>query len=260
MQAGSVLVAALGLVMLSNGWNLTGLPVSGFTNPLEKAFKPVSAQSAGDVFAPVIKNGVQIVNSTLLPNRYPAITVRQGVPVRWIINAPPGSINGCNNRMIIREYGIQHTFKQGDNVIEFIPEKAGRFRYSCWMAMINSTITVLAEGESAADMREPDTTPKPAGVQIPADTIAVAEIKDGVQTATIRLGDEGFEPAIVVMQKRLPTLWTIVIDSIDPGNSSIVFPAYYTVAETKQGENLLRVVPGEDFEFYTADSVFLRLR
>jgi len=131
MQAGAVLVTALGLVMFSSGWNL-----SGSTNSLD--ISPLT---------PAIQNDVQIVNSTLLPNRYPAITVQQGIPVRWIINAPPGSITGCNNRMIIREYGIQYTFKQGDNIIEFTPTKAGRFSYSCWMAMIYSTITVLAETE-----------------------------------------------------------------------------------------------------------------
>jgi sulfite exporter TauE/SafE/plastocyanin domain-containing protein len=264
MQIGAILVAALGLVMFSNGWSL-----SGFTSPLDKiaSFKPNDAPErnasqvrrqvqTGNAFIPVIQNGVQVVNSTLQSGRYPAITVQQGIPVRWIINAPPGSINGCNNSMIIREYGIQHTFKQGGNVIEFTPEKTGRFRYSCWMGMINSTITVLAEGENAADAQEPDITPKPAGVQIPAEKIAIAQIADNVQTVTIRLGDDGFEPAIVVMQKRLPALWTITIDSLDPGNSSIIFPAYYAILETEQGENHLRLVPSEDFEFYTVDGVF----
>jgi len=157
MQVGAVLVTALGLVMLSNGWNL-----SGFTNQLDGAASSKSASVQAAQVAPgvsdsrtqnssppasVIKNGVQIVNSTLLPNRYPAITVQQGIPVRWIINAPPGSITGCNNLMIIREYGIQYTFQQGDNIIEFTPTRAGKFSYSCWMAMIYSTITVLAENE-----------------------------------------------------------------------------------------------------------------
>ncbi|MDR0472195.1 MAG: cupredoxin domain-containing protein [Treponema sp.] len=99
------------------------------------------AQNANTM--PEIQDGVQIVNSSLLPNRYPAITVQKGIPVRWIINAPPGSINGCNNRFIIREYGIQHAFKPGENVIEFVPEKTGRFLYACWMNMIRSTITVV---------------------------------------------------------------------------------------------------------------------
>jgi len=253
MQAGAFLVAALGLVMFTNGWSL-----SGFPNPLDRAAssKFVSAQTDTGAFNQAIQNGVQIVNSTLQPGRYPAITVQQGIPVRWIINAPPGSINGCNNRMIIGEYNIQYTFQQGDNVIEFLPEKAGRFRYTCWMAMIQSTITVLAEGESVADLRESDTTPKPAGVQIPTGTIAVAQIADNAQAATIRLGDKGFEPAIVVMQRRLPALWTIAVESTNSGNNGIIFPAYFTGINITQGDNQLRLVPDEDFEFYTADGAF----
>jgi sulfite exporter TauE/SafE/copper chaperone CopZ len=155
MYAGAILVATLGLVMFSNG-----LSLSGFTNLLGK---PVSAtestplsrrQVQSDTEMPDInspssppeaaQNDLQIVNSVLRSNRYPAITVEQGVPVQWTIDAPPSSITGCNNRMIINEYGIQHTFKQGDNVIEFTPEKTGRFLYSCWMGMIKSTITVVA--------------------------------------------------------------------------------------------------------------------
>jgi len=258
MQTGALLVAALGLVMFSNGWNL-----SGFASPFERmaSFKAASAQASGAASdsgqtIAAVQNGVQVVNSTLQPNRYPAITVRQGIPVRWVINAPPGSINGCNNRMIIREYGIQYTFKQGDNVIEFTPEKSGRFRYSCWMAMIYGTITVLAEGESADSVQEPDTAPKPAGVQISTDTVAIAQVTGNSQTVTIRLGDDGFEPAVIVMQRRLPALWTINIDSIDPGNSSIIFPSYFAILETEQGENPIQLIPREDFEFYTADSVF----
>jgi plastocyanin domain-containing protein len=111
-----------------------------------------SSRAEGGAFTPVIQNGMQVVNSTLYPNRYPAIVVQQGIPVRWTINAPQGSINGCNNRFIIREYGIEHTFRPGDNVIEFTPTRTGRFSYSCWMGMIRSTITVVAEGEGIADV------------------------------------------------------------------------------------------------------------
>ena len=250
MQIGAILVAALGLVMFSNGWSL-----SGFPSPIERTAS-IKYSSIDDSPVPAIQEGMQIIKSTLQPNRYPAITVQQGIPVRWIINAPPGSINGCNNRMIIREYGIQHTFKQGDNVIEFIPEKAGKFRYTCWMAMIKSSITVLAEGESAADIREPDTSPKPAGVRIPADKIAIAKIANRMQTVTVRLGNKGFEPAVIVMQKQVPMLWTINIDSLESGNSSIIFPVYYAIIETEQDENTLRFIPDEDFEFYTVDNRF----
>jgi uncharacterized protein len=170
MQTGAILVTALGLVMFSYGWNLSGL-----TNSPDKtaSVKPNAAQEKNiqdrrqiqDVekapdssrnnsnppdsgkFEPVIENGVQIVNSTLRANRYPAITVQQGIPVRWTINAPPGSITGCNYSVILYEYGIQYDLKQGDNVIEFTPARAGKFLYSCWMGMIRSTITVVAENK-----------------------------------------------------------------------------------------------------------------
>ena len=250
-QAGAVLVAAMGVVMLANG--VTG---AGFDRPFNRAPTP----AAGGASAPVIQNGVQTVYSTLLPNRYPAITVQQGVPARWIINAPRGSINGCNNRFIIREYGIQHTFKYGDNVIEFTPERAGRFGYSCWMSMIRGTITVLAPGESAADFKEPDITPKPAGVIIPTDSVAVAKITAGengdYQSVEISLTDDGFEPAIVAVQRGIPAVWIVNLDSLDPGNSGLVFPAYYAQIETEQGANPIRLIPTADFDFSTADSVF----
>jgi sulfite exporter TauE/SafE/copper chaperone CopZ len=166
MQAGAILVAALGLVMFSNGWNLSDFtgkttsskPKSASTQPNNPAplqpDKPApTVKPATDTTPqmPVIQNGEQIVNSTLQPRRYPAITVQQGIPVRWTINAPPSSINGCNNSIIIREYGIQYDFQPGDNVIEFTPTRAGRFRYTCWMGMIQSTITVIAKAEDSGD-------------------------------------------------------------------------------------------------------------
>jgi sulfite exporter TauE/SafE/copper chaperone CopZ/plastocyanin domain-containing protein len=248
IQVGAILVAAMGVVMFSNG--LSG---TGFISPPPGS----SARRSGETGS-VMQNGVQIINSTLLPNRYPAITVQQGIPVRWIINAPRGSINGCNNRIIIREYGIQHTFKYGDNVIEFMPEKAGRFVYSCWMSMIRSSITVLAPGESIDDVKVTDLTPKPAGVIIPTDAVAVARIEDGgrYQSVEIDLGDDGFEPAIIAVQQGLRVIWTININSVDPGNSSLIFPAYYTMIETEQGPNMVRFLPEMDFDFSTGDNVF----
>jgi sulfite exporter TauE/SafE/copper chaperone CopZ len=163
VQIGAVLIAALGFVMFSNGWNLLGFSIPGFANkpasapegtaPLARRQIQNAPSPANDnarnisPTVPVIENGMQIVKSTLQPNRYPAITVQQGIPVRWTINAPPGSITGCNYTVIFNEYGIEYVFKQGNNVIEFTPKEAGRFRYSCWMGMIKSTITVLAESE-----------------------------------------------------------------------------------------------------------------
>ncbi|MDR3172072.1 MAG: sulfite exporter TauE/SafE family protein [Treponema sp.] len=258
MKVGAMLVTVLGLTMFSNGWSLGGFPspidkITGFINPFGSAV----AKTESAVFEPLVENGVQIVNSTLNAGRYPAITVQQGIPVKWTINAPAGSINGCNNRMIIREYGIEYRFKNGENVIEFTPGEIGRFSYSCWMGMIRSSITVVAEGETAVDVGEPDINPSPAGVSIPTDAIAIAKMNgDDWQTVTINLRDEGFDPAILVVQKNIPVEWIINNDSLDEGNSSLIVPAYYAKVEIDQGDNVIQFMPSEDFDFSTMDNIF----
>jgi sulfite exporter TauE/SafE/copper chaperone CopZ len=164
MQVGAILVTSLGLVMFTSGLTLSSFNDSSAADArkanrentnsraLQEQQQSLSSPANNNPpepkpFVPVIENGMQVVKSTLRPNRYPAITVQQGIPVRWIINAPPGSINGCNYAAIFNEYGIEYVFQQGENVIEFTPAKTGKFRYSCWMGMIRSTITVVAEPE-----------------------------------------------------------------------------------------------------------------
>ena len=137
LRAGAVLVAVMGLAMLSQGaalagWNLSIAPA------------PADAQTAQT------ESGVQTVYSTLEPNRYPGITVTAGEPVRWVIDAPDGSINGCNNRILIPALDLEYTFQSGENVIEFTPDKAGTISYTCWMGMIRGTITVTDGDGNAA--------------------------------------------------------------------------------------------------------------
>jgi sulfite exporter TauE/SafE/plastocyanin domain-containing protein len=281
MRAGAILVTVMGMTMFTYGWGLSGFrpgfngntftarrPVSGgtdgtgsgFTDRAVAAINPFASKATGTgnaAFTPVIENGVQIINSTLSGGRYPAITVQQGIPVKWTINAPQGSINGCNNRMIIREYKVEYRFKPGENVIEFTPDKTGRFSYSCWMGMIRSSITVVEEGQSVADIGEPNLNPTPAGVTIPTENAVLAEIQEeGYQTVKINLYDDGIDPAIIVVQRNVPTLWTINNNSIDPGNNQLIFPAYYAELDMEQGDNVIQVLPTDDFDFSTGDNVF----
>ena len=99
-------------------------------------------QSAHPDYAMTEDNGVQVVRSTLKPGQYPSIEVKAGQPVKWIITAPEGSINGCNYKMILNSYGIDHEFSVGENTVEFTPDKTGSSTYSCWMGMIRAVITV----------------------------------------------------------------------------------------------------------------------
>ena len=117
-------------------------------NPLSAMIGSGAGGSADSNYAQ-IDGGRQIVSSVLYPREYPNITVQEGMPVEWVINAPAGSINGCNSRMLIQEYDIEYTFQPGENTIEFIPDKTGKFQYTCWMGMIHGTITVIRDDGGA---------------------------------------------------------------------------------------------------------------
>lgn len=90
----------------------------------------------------VIEDGVQVIRSVLAPRSYPDLTVQAGLPVRWIITADETSLNGCNNAISIPALDIYQRLAVGENMIEFMPDKAGVISYSCWMGMISATITV----------------------------------------------------------------------------------------------------------------------
>jgi hypothetical protein len=54
----------------------------------------------------------------------------------------------------------------------------------------------------------------------------------------------------------MPALWNINISSDDPGNSYLIFPAYFTMLDMKQGDNKIQIMPSDDFDFSTGDNIF----
>lgn len=135
----AVIAIMLGGVIV---WNHSGKGAS--PNETSAAASLNEAAAAGETET---TDEVQVINSTLELGRYPSITVQAGIPVKWVIDAPAGTINGCNYKMLLKEYGIQHTFTEGENIIEFTPEKEGTVQYTCWMGMIRGTIIVTEGNE-----------------------------------------------------------------------------------------------------------------
>jgi uncharacterized protein len=136
MTASAVLVVALGVFMFSSGASLSGLSLPNFLS--------TTSQAEPSNYA-VIKDGVQTVTTTMSSGSYEAIVVQKDIPVKWNIQAEEGSINGCNNSIIIPKYNIQKDIAIGDNIIEFTPTDSGVVPFSCWMGMIRSKITVVDE-------------------------------------------------------------------------------------------------------------------
>ncbi|MDR3211706.1 MAG: sulfite exporter TauE/SafE family protein [Planctomycetota bacterium] len=140
VRVGAILVFLMGLGMLANGLRLVGFTTPGFS-------------SVGEASEAVMREGWQQVDTDLSPTRYPAIRVRPGVPVRWNLRATPESLNGCNNRVFLPAFSIEKKLSPGDNLIEFTPEEAGVYPYTCWMGMIASRIVV---GDVSDDGTVPD--------------------------------------------------------------------------------------------------------
>lgn len=181
MTVGSALVVILGIAMLSQGGALTGwlsfeaifalmalLFLAGLllsvplTHKTGKRFLNSAAtgltvlaivvcvfQGSLFVYGPrgdfsVVEGDMQTVTSTLSRRRYPEITVTEGIPVRWVINAEKDNITGCNNELVIQDYDITYKFHEGENIIEFLPEGVGTVSYCCWMGMIYGTIHIVS--------------------------------------------------------------------------------------------------------------------
>ncbi len=113
----------------------------------EAEAKEFEAKEADEVTESQLINeeGILEITSELDGYGFPAITVKTGVPVKWTIIADEGDLSFCNNKLTIPSLDITKSLEVGENVIEFTPTEAGTIPYSCWMGMIQSSITVVDE-------------------------------------------------------------------------------------------------------------------
>jgi plastocyanin domain-containing protein len=147
----------LGIFMFSNGMALSGIAVPFTSNAL------TNTASNNNVTTAEIIDGVQVVTTTLSSGGYEPIIVQAGIPVQWNIQAEPGSINGCNNRIIVPEYNLEKALEPGDNIIEFTPKESGTVVFSCWMGMIRSQISIYDDLEDQSQvLPDGDTTQLPS--------------------------------------------------------------------------------------------------
>jgi plastocyanin domain-containing protein len=70
-----------------------------------------------------------------------AFTVRQGIPVKWVITSD-GSYS-CANYLVSPKLGVRQALQSGENVITFTPTEAGRIPFSCSMGMYRGAFTVV---------------------------------------------------------------------------------------------------------------------
>lgn len=137
LRFSAVLVILLGAVMMQRGFSLSGAAPLSLPN-----IAPAVSTTENSMDSARTENGVQMIQGEVEPSAYPSITVQKGVPVRFNLHVEAKNLNGCNSAIVIPEFNIQKKLVVGDNIIEFTPEKAGTFGYTCWMGMISSEIKV----------------------------------------------------------------------------------------------------------------------
>lgn len=84
----------------------------------------------------------QIINMTIDYSGYSpnSFKLKKGVPVKWIIDGTKAS--GCTNGIMSPDLNIRENIHSGENIIEFTPEKAGTFNFSCFMGMVRGKFIV----------------------------------------------------------------------------------------------------------------------
>jgi sulfite exporter TauE/SafE/copper chaperone CopZ len=155
-----VFVIILGLLMANNGLTLAGSNYS--LTALQTSVSPTNLTNATANIN--LSGGYQIIRMNVTSNGWEpnSFVLQKGVPVKWIINGI--EINGCNNRIIVRDYGLDFPINSGEQTIEFTPAKEGVVRWSCWMGMIPGTFVVVNDINNKTEQKtiEQTTPPLPA--------------------------------------------------------------------------------------------------
>ena len=107
----AALVAVMELSMLSSGLALTGVNLA--------------LPGRGPANVAVVADEGQTVWSELDWGGYPVITVQAGLPVTWTLHADAEKLNGCNNALVIPEYGVSQALQPGGQR-DHLHARAGR--------------------------------------------------------------------------------------------------------------------------------------
>ena len=128
-----LVVLLFALFNISNGLGLTGVNLAyGQTKNININDPNVT-----------LENGVQVVRMKELANGYSpnSFTIKQGVPVKWIIDAQ--APYSCASSLIMQKYNIRKNLVKGKNIIEFTPKEIGRIPFSCSMGMYTGAFNVV---------------------------------------------------------------------------------------------------------------------
>lgn len=133
MRVSGIIVILLGLMTANRGlgsfnWNDDNQSAQK-TAPLKA--ENLTAESNNNQNSNYQVAQMDLTYQGYVPN---TLTVKKGVPVKWIINAK--EISGCTSEILLPAFKIDRNLKKGENIIEFTPQVAGTYKFSCGMQMV----------------------------------------------------------------------------------------------------------------------------
>jgi uncharacterized protein len=138
LKFSATLVLVLGVIMIGRGLALAGIDIE-----MPSIFSAGKIEISENVA--VLKDDIQVVDTSLTSDSFPAIVVQKGIRVRWNLHADKENLNDCNRAIVVPQLKIERKLKEGDNFIEFTPTQTGVIPFTCWMGMIKSNITVVEQ-------------------------------------------------------------------------------------------------------------------
>lgn len=227
-KTAGVVVVALALFNISNGFTLTGNSLGdllGSLPPLTPniAFSAKAGSDNGD--APKVENGIQVIRMDQNSNGYNpnVFTLKKGVPVRWVINSRTSL--SCTVSLIVPKLNIRKSLNPGENVIEFTPTETGKIRFSCSMGMFGGTFNVIEDDSTVSSGSDPTTVQSTGSQATPPVTANPVANRSGQTFKFTYTQTEDINPKQIEIPVGKPV--SIEITALDDGRgcmSSVTIP------------------------------------
>lgn len=139
-----ILVIILGMIMLNRALVLYGSGYDAESLASKAGLMSSGINAADNTISNAESNteNFQTVRMDVTGSGYsPAkLSIKKEVPVKWIINVK--QLTGCNEVLLVPEYNLNINLVQGEQTIEFTPNKSGIVSWSCGMGMLWGSFTV----------------------------------------------------------------------------------------------------------------------
>ncbi|KKU08119.1 MAG: Heavy metal transport/detoxification protein [Candidatus Magasanikbacteria bacterium GW2011_GWA2_45_39] len=145
-QFAGALVVVLGFYNIQNGLTILGYPLPAFSINSSAVAANTGSGNTGGKSNVTVEGGKQVMKMTVDSYGYTPdeFTVRAGVPVKWEIDGTNAA--GCASVLQARDFGLRAMIAgKSDNVLEFTPDKPGRYLFSCSMGMYRGYINVVSK-------------------------------------------------------------------------------------------------------------------